>query len=171
VSMVSQSLQFKCIKTGTKQHKICNYGIFIFPSVSRSRCSPKEIAHVICEKTSFSILHSSLKYSNTLADPTGAYIQIGAISSGEKRKVPNLVIANYHSETRMVVVNHTGKSQEEIESLKKEFDIFLKNPSKMSFQINEQVLFPWLDAMPVSILSLVASIEFLRRSNKDSAQS
>jgi hypothetical protein len=77
-----QRIQVRCWKPDLKPDEICRYSIYEIPTISRVRCSSEKINHAICENVTTSILSSSLKYSEVIIDPTGAYIHSGRYRSG-----------------------------------------------------------------------------------------
>jgi hypothetical protein len=164
---IDQSMYIKCFKPPANQKRFCHYGIGIFPTTSRNRCSDEQVLNVICEETEVSFLHPSLKDSRILVDPTGTYIQKATLPGRSKgARVPRLVIVNYRTKDLTYLDNYSERSQDEIEFLKKEFDLFLKNPDQKPFQMSEEKPYPLAGAIPLAVVSVVIFIVFFKESLK-----
>jgi hypothetical protein len=154
-------IQIKCSKLEVKQNKFCTYGIGMFPSLSRTNCFMTEINSVVCETINYS-LYPKLKSSFLLVDPTGSYTgKSNVFSNSKSAPRPNLVLVNYRKKTQIPIPNYSFRDQNEINLLKKDFDTFLKNPNKKTYQIDEEIPGTWILVVPFGgIVVLVSVIVF-----------
>jgi hypothetical protein len=166
-SGIPQSINLKCFKSQVNQNQFCTYGNDIFATTSRVRCSDVPLNSVICEETRVSSVHPSLKDSYILVNPTGTYIQTYAPRADPKgTRIPHLVIVNYKTKDRLTVSNYGSTSQAGIESLKQEFDLFLKKPDQKPFQINTEEPGSSIVSIPLLVIFVVTSLAFFQESFK-----
>jgi hypothetical protein len=166
-SGIPQSINLKCFKPQVNQSKFCTYGNDILATTSRVRCSDVPLSSVICEKMRVSSVHPSLKDSYILVNPTGTYIQTYAPRADPKgARIPHLVIVNYKTKDKLIVSNYGSTSQAGIESLKQEFDLFLKKPDQKPFQVNTEESGSSIVSIPLLIMFVVTSLAFFQESFK-----
>jgi hypothetical protein len=168
VSTLPSRMQVKCSKLEKPQNRLCTYGIWDFPWVSRRNCFNAKIDQVSCEQVRYS-LNPAFKQSTILGDPTGSYIgKSTVLSSTTSSPRPHLVIVNYRKRSQLPISNYTFRSQAEVDFLKKDFDAFLRNPDRKSYQIEEKIPGGWILAVPFGgIFALVSLAIFQGKSLKN----
>jgi hypothetical protein len=167
ISTFPQSILLTCWKPDSKQNNICSYGIYEIPTISRVRCSSESAINAVCEETRTSVLSSFLKYSRTIVDPTGSYIHTTRMrSNGSKEVRSRLIIVNYQTKESLFIPNLSGKSYGEINLIKENLGIFLKDTNKKLFQVSEPIVNPWIGAVPLIIIFVGTSFAFFRESYK-----
>jgi hypothetical protein len=161
IARCPQRLQVKCWKPNLKTDKICRYGVYEIPTISRVSCSSEKINHTVCENVTTSILSSSLKFSEFIIDPTGSYIHSGRYrSNGGKVDISQLVIVNYKTKASLQIPHRTGRSPSE---LKKDLDLFLKDKNQQHIQVVDVSLSEsWFLVIPAVILPIGGSLAFFR---------
>jgi hypothetical protein len=158
-SVISQSINLKCFKPQVNQNRFCTYGAGIFPTTSRVSCTDVPLNSVICEEIRVSSVHPSLKDSYILVNPTGTYILMAAPPGNSKGvRIPHLVIVNYKTKAQLPFTNRHFISQAGIESLKKEFGLFLKKPEKKPFEMNAEMEGSSFVSIPLLVVFVVTSL-------------
>ncbi len=166
-SVIHQSISLKCFRLPVNQNRFCTYDDGFFPATSRVNCSDVPLSSVICEEIRVSSVHPSLKRSSVLVNPTGTYIQTYAPRSDPKgARIPHLVIVNYKTKDRLTVSNYGSTSQAGIESLKQEFDLFLKKLEQKPFEMNAEMGGSSFVSIPLLVLFVVTSLAFFHESFK-----
>jgi hypothetical protein len=166
VNTFPASTQLHCVKLEIKRDKFCTYGLSILPWISRSNCSLVNADKVVCEKIDFSI-NPIFKKSSILADPTGSYVgQTTSFKNSKSFPTSTLTIVNYHSGKGLSTPNYILKDKGHTELLKKQLDVFLKEPTHLDYQIYEESEWPWSLALPAGLFFGSLSVLLFKESCK-----
>jgi hypothetical protein len=129
----------KCVKLEAPKTRFCTYGMNGWSWMSRNDCFSINADEAICEKL-VPALHPALNLSYALADPTGSYV---GKYGRQKAYGSYLIMVNYRSKANMTMLRNQYTSKEQAEAVKKDFDMFLKNPKRKSYELRDTNLGDW----------------------------